>query len=345
MSKDPLLAEQVIPLIGVTMEPRRVLLEPDIALARARRKDSRAFAQLYGRDPAAGGLLSPSDWLNAWKHVCLRRFGVEPRTTTAVAPDGTPSELQVLMPEQEDVYLGLDVPTVLRLLKPGKMWCITFACVAQGHHPWGSNWEAYPEFACRGGYEDGDYTLARSDVAQLKRLWRLYRHGRHRDSQALSQALDRFNRSYSLRPIDVGERVTDLAMGLEALFVYEVDELGYRLGLRCACLLSPEPVERARICEEVRSGYRVRSHFVHGLSPPHSVSVLGSRLTLDQLAAALEHRLRTAIRLFIGLLDTFDEKTLKRRLLDEHILAGSASALAHTLSTPSAQWLSNPRPA
>lgn len=340
MSADPLLADQVVPLLGVAMEPRRVMLETNIALTRARARDRRAFADWY-----SGGWGPSPDWLNAWDAVCSRRCATRPGTVIAIGADGNAFPLDILVPAQEDWDLGPDVATVLRLLKPGKMWCITDAYVVQAQQPLGSNWQAYPQFSSRGSYEHGGYTLTSNDVPQLKRLWTLYRDRRHRDSQALSQALDRFNRAYSLRPIDVAERVAELVMGLEALFLYEADELSYRLGLRCACLLSSDPVERTRICSELRSAYLVRSRFVHGAAAPEKVKVLEGRMTLEELAARLEHTLRSTIRLFLVLLDTLDEKTLKRHLLDEHILAGSKSSLAHILSRPSARWLLHPRPA
>ena len=276
MSADPLLAEQVVPLLGVAMEPRRIVLDADVLLTSARARDRRAFAEWH-----PDGMGPSPDWLDAWHAVCLRRCGTRPGTVTAIGSDGNPFPLDILVPAQEDWDLGPDIATVLRLLKPGKMWCITDAYVIQAQQPLGSNWQAYPQFGSRGSYEHGDYTLTSNDIPQLKRLWTLYRERRHRDSQALSQALDRFNRSYSLRPIDVAERVAELVMGLEALFLYEAEELSYRLGLRCACLLSPDPLERAQICSELRSGYLVRSRFVHGTAAPEKVKVLEGRVTLE----------------------------------------------------------------
>jgi hypothetical protein len=320
------------------MEAHRIALQTNILLTRARATDRRLIDDLY-----PGAEEAMITWVGEWEAACVERFRVREERIVA-APDGGPTRY-LSVPRGEDARLGFDVPTVLRLLKPGKMWCITSGCAAAGAGAWAQNWEAYPQFASRGLYEQGGYRLGKRDIPQLKRLWTLYRGGSHRDSHALSQAVDRLNRSYSLRPIDAAERVAELVVGLEALFLYEAEEVSYRLGLRCACLLSPDPLERARVCSELRSGYLVRSRFVHGAAAPERVKLLEGPVTLEQLAARLEHRLRTAIRLFLLLLETVDEKTLKRHLLDENILAGRRSTLAQALSKPSARWLFRPRPA
>jgi len=327
-----------VPLLGVRFRGRALLVEPGVRVVRATTADRGCLANCTFLPPALGPPVPDVRPAKLW--WCSLKARLLPPETSRERPGEFFLRVTWALPRQ--------ICTALRLTKPG--WCSpAFAFVTQaGAVVFESSSQGSPEFAWqRRPWFTGqlDYELTSADAPLLRGMWDLSRAVLDRDDlPSLRQGISSFNRAYDHRPIDVAHRIAELVAGLEALFVYESEEVGYRLGLRCACLLESRPTERARIRDEIRAAYLVRSRVVHGQAPPRTVKVVGTRVSLEELAPVVEERLRVAIRLFLHLVRSIDEKTLKQRLLDQHILAGSESPLADALTAAAAEGLLPPSP-
>ena len=106
------------------------------------------------------------------------------------------------------------------------------------------------------------YTLKDEEIEIERRIYSqlngLTRSGRER----LDIPISRFNDSYE-RGTD-RDRLIDLCIALESLFVRQIDELKYRLALRCACFLEQEREDLQNTFLRVGRIYRTRSVIVHG---------------------------------------------------------------------------------
>lgn len=106
------------------------------------------------------------------------------------------------------------------------------------------------------------YTLKDEEIEIERRIYSqlndLTRSGRER----LEIPISRFNDSYERRTDR--DRLIDLCIALESLFVRQINELKYRLALRCACFLEQEREDLQNTFLEVGRIYRTRSIIVHG---------------------------------------------------------------------------------
>jgi len=229
---------------------------------------------------------------------------------------------------KERPFISLLTP--LRLLKAGKVGspgALTSTLSGQ----WEAlEWWANPELvAPRLG--DPPYSLLATDVRRLRTLWELFGRIDWAKCPSLAQATRRFNRSYSYRPGDQAERMTELVAALEALFLYETDELAYRLALRASYFLSSRPAARANIFDLLKAAYRVRSKVVHGERPPKTVRVRGANAPLEDVANAVAHIVRASLTRYMSAVQTASENKLKRTLFDDLILQGGQSTLPRAL--------------
>jgi hypothetical protein len=249
----------------------------------------------------------------------------------------------VWWPANTPEQLGLQVCTTLRLLSDA--WCSApLLLVVDGSSVvFESSGAAHPEQAWNlRPHSAADVTaglISVTDTPILRLLWALVGRAWREDNPGLEQALTAFDRSWSYRPIDAAECTAELVRGLEALFVYETEEVSYRLGLRCACLLSDDLPARTSIRAELKAAYDVRSRVVHGSPIPNTVKIQGQRLELDEFVPRLRQTARMAICSFLLLLSRFREGTIKRELLDEHVLAGRGSRVWKVLASPLARRL------
>lgn len=78
----------------------------------------------------------------------------------------------------------------------------------------------------------------------------------------LALAESRFNQSFGEKARE--DEIVDIFVCLEALLLYESDELTLRLGTRLANLLGAGPEDRKKLFAEVKDFYGVRSKIVHG---------------------------------------------------------------------------------
>ena len=148
----------------------------------------------------------------------------------------------------------------------------------------------------------------------------------------ISRALLWFDRSYGhyLQT----DRILAHMVGLEALYLEEHDELAYRLALRCAFLIEPEPDRRAAIFQVVKAAYnKIRSVHIHGGQAKDEVGTPVGTFGIDDLAVLTEELLRRSITTYLKIARSIAQDAGIRKLLDDHILKGPRSELSRYLRT------------
>ncbi len=314
--------------MGVSLERQRVHLDDKVIIRRA----TTSHRKLLDESPFAGHLLtlpySGEIDQALWAASVTSPFEGELVTRDVAGDHAT---VRINTPEG----LGLQVCTILRLINDA--WCSApVLVVADRKSTWyESNAMAFPEYAWASrphSHEAAPLTIVAGDPPVLRLLWHLTSEALTAGNPGLRQAIMAFNRSWSYRPIDAAECIAELVRGLEALFVYESVEVSYRLGLRCACLLSNDPRVRTSMRAQLKAGYDVRSKVVHGSSIPRSVKIEGKSVDLRDFAPSIRSTLRLAIGSFLLLLPALKEDEFKKKLLDDHILSGSVSDISKVLT-------------
>lgn len=163
----------------------------------------------------------------------------------------------------------------------------------------------YPQIAPRWKNYSHPYNLP-SDLSTMKSLV-----SRFWDRKIEADNVVRlFNKSFVER--DLEDKLNGLVFALEHLYLMGESEksyLNYKLAIRCAFLLSEDPVSRKQIFQNVREGYNTRSKIVHR----------GARLTDDEktmnLIIELETYLRKSIRRYLENPEIFKSSQLDDRIL------------------------------
>jgi len=145
------------------------------------------------------------------------------------------------------------------------------------------------------------YSFLESEVSELLDLLNDLRTNR---SEALNLGLRRFNLAYTrVRPED---RLLDLMIAFESLFIEDHGELRYRLSIRTAALLGKSADDRIKIFEDMKRAYDIRSKVVHGerleskdFDPSQDVPV---EKLMQDFVPRIEAHLRLSIRTLLKML-------------------------------------------
>ncbi len=177
------------------------------------------------------------------------------------------------------------VITALRILKPSAVYrdhrisseLITF-------HPHRGTSTSIPFFTNIAIGEKCE--IKKEDVAELKVIFT------HLINEQISRFIVAQRRlSLGIERKELEDRLIDYMIGLEALYLPDGNqELSFRLSLRLALLLHPEPAERKKTYYFVREMYNARSEIVHG-SKRYDLNV-------DEIGK-LEELLRRSLKLWI----------------------------------------------
>lgn len=126
----------------------------------------------------------------------------------------------------------------------------------------------------------------------------------------LDEALRRFNSAYHGEPQD---RLIEQMIAFEFLYIGDNKELGYKLALRTAFLLTRDEDDRRAIFSDMKKAYNLRGKIVHA-------SKQGELPKLDETIAKTEEYLRQSIRRFLLLLSQGIPLQQIQGKLDENIL-------------------------
>lgn len=156
-----------------------------------------------------------------------------------------------------------DVLTLLRLFKGGS---ISSPGTVSSFHGWICEDMVYPRHRSSGRRPGPLYQLTTDEHVQLQRLWQDLTGRQLKDDRLRfsSVALRRFN--FAFDRYDPEDRLIDLLIGAEALFLRDKQELALKLALRAAKFMkqsSGEYTER-EVFDIMASAYKARGAIVHG---------------------------------------------------------------------------------
>jgi hypothetical protein len=110
------------------------------------------------------------------------------------------------------------------------------------------------------------------------------------------------------------DKLINLVISIEALYLLEPLELSYRLSHRVASLLAASEEERARIFDKVRDLYDKRSRIVHG----------NTEAVSDEDMAELARYVTRSMLAFCPLIQIHGTKDKIIRLMDQSVLSSDA---------------------
>lgn len=109
--------------------------------------------------------------------------------------------------------------------------------------------------------EEESYIISRQETFLLKSLWNKYIILFSSKNTSFQTAIRRFY--FSSQRFDKEDKVIDLMIAFEALFLNENAELSFKLSLRVARFLADD-CDSSELFEFMKKAYNLRSKFVHG---------------------------------------------------------------------------------
>ena len=155
-----------------------------------------------------------------------------------------------------------------------------------------------PGFAPRDFYGKR-YVLETKEIEEFQLFWKFFKKMMDKKKRFLDISIRRFNKG--LDDHFPEDKLIDFIIALEALYLPEMGELSYRLGLRSSILLAEEGKEK-EIRELLKETYDVRSKIVHG-KKVKSIKVQEQIIKLQDLVAKIEDLTRKSIVAFLRLIN------------------------------------------
>jgi hypothetical protein len=135
------------------------------------------------------------------------------------------------------------------------------------------------------------------------------------ENRIITLAIKRFNNSYERYNHE--DRLIDLMIAFEALYLPEKDELALRLALRTAVMLEKTREKRSEIYKYLKAAYNTRSNIVHGEPIGSSVKVGRNNIILEYFVDKIQQYARMSISAMIKALPTKSHKELIANLDDQ----------------------------
>lgn len=179
------------------------------------------------------------------------------------------------------------------------------------------------------------YELDAEEKQELLRFWKKFVSFRDAESctsmKYIRLALRRFRSGIEENELE--DRLIDLLIAFEALFLEDPVEMAYRLSNRVAMVLGKNDSEADEIRETISEAYKVRSKIVHGKEAP-SIKIKGKVIELGDLVQATEEYLRQSLKTIISLTDNRGSQKEMLKLLDESLIsADSRSKLREKIAS------------
>lgn len=134
------------------------------------------------------------------------------------------------------------------------------------------------------------YKLDKDRVDNLRQVYRVLSALSRSDRDSLHIPLSRLNVSYMHS--DMRDKLIDLCIAMESLYLRETQELAYKLALRAAYFLEHEAERRSHAFQRIKQIYAERGKIVHGTAKKRTAL---DELTLQQLVDDAEEYLRRSI--------------------------------------------------
>lgn len=107
--------------------------------------------------------------------------------------------------------------------------------------------------------------ITKEECNNFQRLLKIYSEVIANGWPSLSVALKRYSTAMSRKSLD--DKVIDMMISSEAIFLGDNSELSYKLSLRAAALLGDDQKSKQHIISVFKKAYSLRSKIVHGILP------------------------------------------------------------------------------
>ena len=169
--------------------------------------------------------------------------------------------------------------------------------------------------------EQSPYTITKKEVSDLKLFWKRYIRILNGSNKAFKTALRRYYQCS--QKSDPEDKIIDLMIAFEAMFLADNAELSFRLALRVSKFLDDEFQNRP-LFDFMRSAYNIRSKVVHGSTlSSKDLNIGGNPLRINQIIAELSNILRLALRKYVFECSHFEISDFIN-LIDEEIIEGKS---------------------
>jgi len=230
------------------------------------------------------------------KTVFLRKLirrGDEPHELLPIGVEGVFGKRPLLY----DHLVIDDVLSAMRLFKRTDMRTAGLASWSYSHFGGGGT-----SFRILGEWPyGGNFELSEDEVPRFLELWQLL----EKEAARLSFSIHRFNMAFDRGLI--ADRLVDLVIAAEALFLSDVDEtyrgeLRFRFALRAAKFIEHPIYDEREVFRLMKQAYDARSSIVHGGSPKISLPGKPSA-NLKTLIDATEDLVRRGLRKALSMKD------------------------------------------
>lgn len=153
-------------------------------------------------------------------------------------------------------------------------------------------------------YNGTQYNLSKDEVEGLVKFWEAYKDVNFEKNRFIELAIRRFNLSHIRK--DLEDKLIDMMIAFEALYLTDNAELSYKLATRAAFILGidKKKSEQKEIYLFFKKAYAIRSEIVHGSKHLDQKKIKlpnGKEISVQEFILQLEDYLRQSILHFISL--------------------------------------------
>ena len=171
----------------------------------------------------------------------------------------------------------------------------------------------------------GSYKLTKDEVPALIRLWNVIKNITYLNCPSLEIAIHRFN--FAHERYNLEDRLIDIMIGFEALYLDDDKELRYKSAIRTAILIGKTLEDRKRIFKMMLSAYDQRSNLVHGGKLDQKVKIaypVSQEFDINAFIDAIKNYLSISIKTFAYLSAIYTHKQILDKIHQSTLVAGIA---------------------
>ena len=166
-------------------------------------------------------------------------------------------------------------------------------------------------------YRGTQYNLSKDEVEGLVKFWEAYKDVNFEKNRFIELAVRRFNLSHIRK--DLEDKLIDMMIAFEALYLTDNAELSYKLATRAAFILGidKKKSEQKEIYLFLKKAYAIRSQIVHGSKHLNQNKIELSKnkeISVQEFILQLEDYLRQSILHFMSLSMELNGKKRKNYL-------------------------------
>ncbi|MCG9129879.1 hypothetical protein JT359_20000, partial [Candidatus Poribacteria bacterium] len=139
--------------------------------------------------------------------------------------------------------------------------------------------------------------VGQSEIEKAKCMYEILTKLDSKSQGKLQIAINRWIKSKTSQSNQ--DRIIDLAIALEALYLPDMGESTFKLGVRAAWYLGENKEDRKKLLAEFKELYKCRSAVVHGGELKKNVTIEGETISISDFTAQSQNRCRESIEKII----------------------------------------------